>query len=287
MKQSKTTTIILTTIAFLFVVSVTLFLGWNEYQMAKRKADGPIVKKVTMYSEYYLDAETDPTQVPDDSKPLLAYAGEFKFNEGSNEPIFIPNGLKPYTFAQRVTNVMFKLNSIPKDTMPLRRKIMDIKNSWKIKGNELQAFFIDYRPENPDFKAYNQFLYDLKRASDDFKYQNVNYHVVFTMDNKWLKSGKGDYKILKENTPLAFIMPSIQDLQSEEYLTKLENVGMAFKVKFPIGFEDANFDRSRLKQASGYGSGMKVIDKDFVKPDDTLQLTFMPTFFNKAEEETK
>jgi len=279
MKINKTN--ILTLCAFLFVVAICLFLGMNEYQMATRKAAGPVVKKVSIHSEYFLDGETDPTQVPDDSKPLLAYIGKFEFKNNSSEPIFIADGIKPYTFAQRVTNLMFKIDKIPTDTMPLRRKISKITQNWQDKGNETQAFFVDYRPKNPDFEAYNQFLYDLKRISDDFKYQIIGYHAIATFDNSWLEVRKDDYIKLKDNSPLLFLTPSIEDLQSDKYLTKLENIGMSFKIKIPVGVEKVDFNRNKLKQNSYYGSGLKVIDKDFVKPKDILQVGFLPKFLDK------
>jgi len=274
--KSKIKTNILTAIALLFTISVCLFIGWNEYQMAKRKSEGPIVKKVTMYSEYYINQDSDPTQVPDDSKPLIVYIGQFKFNKGSDEPIFVQDGLKPHTFAQRVSNLMFKIDEIPANSTPLRKKIMQIVDDWEIKGNQVQAFFIDYRPKSPDFKAYNQFLYDLKRTDKELKYKNVNWHTIATINKDWIDTKKEEYLVLKDNSPVLFIEPTIKELQSDEFLTKLENIGMAFKVKFPVGFEDIEFDRNRLKQNNFYGSGAKVLDKDFVKPDDDLKLGFLP-----------
>jgi|GEM_PF-5293881 len=268
----------LTIITSVFLISVFVFISWIEVKQTKEqlapKSDFLIA------SEYYLNASSKPEQVPDDSLPLNIYIGEFKATNKSLT--FIDNGLKPTTFAQRVVNLRFKLDNIPEDTMPLRKKISEIVHTWGLKGNAITALFVDYSPKKPDFAKYNKFLYDLKRISDDFKYQTVQYHVVPLISKSWINNK--DYKNyinLKENASLFSVSLTKEELTSPEALKKLNDIGFSFKLILPDGYKNLAFDPKLIKQNRYFGNAMETIDAGFIKPDNEIKVGFLPKFIEK------
>jgi len=269
---------ILTIISAMFAIFSVLLIGYKEFGNAKREIEMP-EKKVSIYSEYFLDKGIEASQVPDDSRPLFIHVGDFKVNPDSSVK-FIDDGMKPTTFAQRVVAIEFKINYIPKDTKPLRQAILDLTEAWKIKGSDVQAFLVDYRPENPDFDAYNKFLYDLRRINPEFKYQTVNYHTVPYIDKKWIgnEKMKKEYLKIAENSLVFFVDVNEDDLKSDDKLKKISEIGSAFKIKLPANGDKIEFNRALLKQSNYFGSGVLTLDKTFVKPETGVRVGIWPKF---------
>lgn len=264
--------------AALFLVSAIFFVGWMEFHHAKSQLETK--NELIMSSEYYLDASSNLDQLPEDSLPLNIYIGKL-VSKGKTVD-FVEDGIKPTTFAQRVVNLIFKLDSIPDDTFPLRKKISEISKQWGIKGNSITAFFVDYRPKNPDFKKYNKFIYDLKRISDDFKYQTVQYHAVPVIDKNWIGNKKySDYIKLKENASIFMISIDKEDLISEKSLRNLAKTGFSFKLKLPSNYNLLSFDRKLIKQNPYFGNVIETIDAGFVKKTNEITISAMPRILKK------
>jgi hypothetical protein len=208
------------------VLALALLIGimsWNDMHPKIQAGHGSQARTFAYHAG--LDI-TSPKMVPEDNLPLTIEQGTFSYTKGKTE--FTHEGMAPVTFAQRQVSLLFRFTGLPSDASDAIKGIKDQITAWQHQGTDIVILFIDYRPTNPDFKAYAALLAELHKA---FKTTDP---LVAVADPSWLQNPEQSFGLLQDNVS-SFLLPLPEKPLSADTMMKLRSLKYNFIALVPEG----------------------------------------------------
>jgi len=252
---------ILTLSSILLLALIVGVMSWNDmHPQIKNAAQG-----TDIITGYYADKEATADIIPDDDLPLTIAQGEFGYANGKTG--FIRQGMPPVTIAQRQVNLLLGFEGMPKNPAETLAKTKALIKSWENQGTSIAIIFLDYRPKNPDFKAYSGFIKALK------KYFSATPHVLVPVaDISWLDDRqKAGRQLLQEDAPI-FLVDINKPQLPAELIRKLANLGYGFQLILPAGTPPAGIDGKALQKTGLFGGASLTLTphQPFLKKEPAI-----------------
>ncbi len=263
--------IILATIAMVIFIVIIGSMSYKDMNPDTNKQIRNEIRTIT--SEYYIDTSATKEVIPDDSKPISIFVGKI-YKGKSGKYRFKHQGMKPTTFAQRQANLIFRITHIPEDYEPIIKIIGKEIDLWNKRGTDVIALYFDYRPKNPDFKTYKNFLVTLRGTP-----KTREYHVIPSIDMSWINNKtKSSYITLSGPSSGFFVYGKYKNFVKQ--LKKLNDIGYAFRIKIPANYVKNKETQQLLLDNKYFGSAMKTINSDSEIPKEKDLIRLLPKILN-------
>ena len=259
---------ILTLFSVLLLATVVGLMSWSDLHPQNRDSG----KGTDAVSGYYADNNATADMVPDDNRPVTIAQGEFRYSP-EGKTAFIRQGMPPASFTQRQASILLRFEGMPKDPEKTLAKIKALVKDWENQGTDIAVIFLDYRPENPDFKAYSGFIKAFK------KYFLAAPRVLAPVaDAAWLDDAKkAGRQLLQEDVPV-FLVEINEPEISAELLQKLANLGYRFQLKLPAETLPAGIDWKALQDTGLFAGGLLTLDHRKTFPKEEPKIGIFPKF---------
>jgi len=265
---------ILTIFAVLFLIGSIIFVNWKSFHHEAR-VDVSTVKSINIVSGYFLGFGEKPDIIPDDQRPVTIAVGEFK-KINKDKVKFVKRKLGYVTLAQRQINILFIIDILPDNFIPIIDQIKESLKMWQLQGNEISAVFLDYRPKKPEFKKYLEFT----RA---FRKHIPNIHILPVLSLSWLNNKKySDYLLLKDKASF-FLVAMDKEENTTENIKKLDTVGYGYRLRLPKGYLSSDVDAKTIVNSKGFGGAMANIDSKRIIKEKKIIIGIMPKFLLKKD----
>jgi hypothetical protein len=234
---------IITLSSILILALIIGVMSWHDmHPQLKTAAEADIV------AGYYADKEATAGIIPDDDLPLTIAQG--KLDDANGKTGFMP----PMTIAQRQVNLLLSFEDIPKNPAVTFSKAKALIASWENQGSNIAIIFLDYRPKNPDFRAYSGFIKAFK------KYLAATPHVLLpVIDLSWLDDQhKAGRQLLQQEAPL-FLVDLDKTQLSAALIQKLANLKYGFQLVLPAGTLPAAIDGKALQKTGLFGGALLTL----------------------------
>jgi hypothetical protein len=133
------------------------------------------------------------------------------------------------------------------------------------------VIFVDYRPKNPDFKAYSAFLKALRQS-----FSANPRLLVAVADAFWLEEKhKAGLRLVAEGAAFFLIELPKPEL-SPEILKKLSGFAHPFRLRLPAGMEFSNGDKLALKKIRTFSGVALTLDPKAPLPQKEKKIGVFP-----------
>lgn len=261
---------ILSVIVFIGVVGAMSWHDMHPSQLVAPKNMAPVI------SSYYAGEKIAFKDIPDDNLSVVVLAGRFSY-AADGKMTFTPKGMPPASFAQRQVHILLQFDGMPKDPAKTIDQIQSVAKDWNNAGNDVNAIFMDYRPKNPDFKAYAALINGFKNDYNANPYKRINYNLAPLVNLSWLNdSMKPGLKSIEEKSAFFLIDLRPQDV-TPETAKKLENAGYRYDLRLTAGALPSDI-ASGKEVLSSIGRYMVTLTPGVVIPKKEEKIGIFPKF---------
>lgn len=247
----------LSIVALFTIVGV---MSWRDMHPTLNK--GPVTPVLALLG-YQVNADIPLQMIPDDSTPLTIYAG--RFNGGGE---WVADGMAPTIFAQRQVNLRIGFEALSANSTETLKKIQVVVQDWERQGNILSDLYLDYRPENPDFKTYADLLQVLHAH---FK---SSHRLIVAVDTDW---DSASLQPLQSYVAL-FLAVVLQPDPTPEILSQLGKFGYGFSIQFPTAVMPAKLDIGSLRKNTLLVGVVLTLDPHKPLPQNKKKIPVLPRF---------
>ena len=256
----------------LALICTVTFMSWQDMNYKPSEdASKKTISNVVM--SYYAGKDAIEDIIPEDSRPLIIYAGKFITKNG--KVVFNTDGMKPSTFAQRQVNLLFDIKDIPQNKTTVINTIKKEIKKWSAVGNDIPAIFMDHNPKKPDFDAHVKLVKEIKESI-----KPSLYHFVPVINFSWVKDKKKFNYLKLADVSTFFLLKMKEKEVTDKNLKTLENIGYSFQILMPKGYDASAIDIKQLSKNRFFNYSVAYLDpKKSIKKEEFV-IGVLPKFLS-------